>query len=205
MTIYAKLYVMKTSTFRTIIGKNPILFSAPHVFAHKRPKLSGAYKYGEPFTDIVVDQLCEKTNSFGITLTSESDYDYNYHKEEYNPYKKRVRELIMKENIKYFFDIHGLKDGNMYDISIHYPMKFTKSMRLARSLKKSIDKGVLRGTNIMIFTFRDDDQETLGEFVATQLRVPSVQIEIARYIRESDKLRNALIENISNYLEKEVV
>ena len=205
MTIYDKLYVMKTNTFRTIIGKNPILFSAPHVFAHKRPQLSGAYKHGEPMTDVIVEQLCEETNSFGITLINESDYDYNYHEEKYNPYKQKVREIVKKEGIKYFLDIHGLKDGNMYDIAIYYPTKFSKSMKLARSLKKSIDKGVLRGINIMIFRFAADDQETLGEFVATQLRVPSIQIEIARYIRESDKLRNALIENISDYLKKEVV
>ncbi|MFA5633857.1 MAG: hypothetical protein WCY00_00720 [Candidatus Dojkabacteria bacterium] len=196
---------MKSSVFRTIIGKQPILFSAPHVYSHKRPQLSRAYKYGEPFTDIVVEQLCDKTGGYGIMLTAESDYDFNYHTEKDNPYKKRVREIVKEENIKYFLDVHGLKDGNLYDVAIYYPTRFSKSMELARSLRKSIAKGVLRKTNIMIFRFLDNEQETLGKFVASQLRVPSVQIEIARYIRESDKLRDALVENISKHFNEQVV
>ncbi|MDD2578171.1 MAG: hypothetical protein PHP96_02160 [Candidatus Dojkabacteria bacterium] len=196
---------MKTSTFRTIIGKTPVLFSAPHAHAHRRPQLSGAYKYGEPFTDVIVEQLCEMSNGFGIMQISETDYDYNYHTEKDNPYKKRVKEFVKSEKIKYFLDIHGLKDGCLYDIAIYYPTKFTKSMRLARSLKEGIDKGVLKGINIMIFRHPNNYQESLGEFVASELRVPSVQIEIARYIRESENLRNALIENISKCVQKEII
>ena len=196
---------MKTATFRTIVGKNPILLSAPHVHSHKRPVLSTAYKYGEPFTDTIVEAICERLNGFGIVQTEESDYDYNYHKEKVNEYKQEVRKLAREGNIKYFLDIHGLKDGNMYDIAIYYPIKFYKSAALAQFLKKEIDKGILKGINIVIFRFPEDNQETLGEFVASKLRTPSVQIEIARYIRESEKLRNVLIENISKALEKEVV
>jgi hypothetical protein len=196
---------MNTPTFRTIVGKREILFSAPHVYAHKRPTLSMAYKYGEPLTDVMVEELCNYTDGFGIVLINESDYDYNYHKEKKNPYKQEIRDIVKKEKIKYFLDIHGLKDGNMYDIAIYHPSKFTNSLKLARLLKESIGKGVLKGANIVIFRLPDNDQETLSHFTASQLRVPSVQIEVARYIRESKKLRDALVENISKVLEKEVV
>ena len=191
---------MKSATFRTILGTKPILLSAPHVYPHKRPKLSMAYKIGEPLTDTVVEEVCKEIDSFGIVLTDESDFDSNYHQEEDNPYKKRVRELIEGEDIKYFIDIHGLKNGNSYDISIHYPSRFSKSIRLAHSLKNALEKGALRGVNIMIFRFLDDGQETLGEFVASKLRVPSVQIEIARYIREKKELRETFIQNLGEVL-----
>ena len=128
------------------------------------------------YTHLVVEQLCDKTGGYGIMLTAESDYDFNYHTEKDNPYKKKVREIVKEENIKYFLDVHGLKDGNLYDVAIYYPTRFSKSMEFARSLRKSIAKGVLRKTNIMIFRFLDNEQETLGKFVASQLRVPSVQM-----------------------------
>jgi hypothetical protein len=196
---------MKSATFRTIKGSNPILLSAPHVFPHKRPRLSRAYKIGELFTDEIVERVCKDIDSFGMVLTEESNFDPNYHKEEDNPYKKTVRELIKRDDIKNFVDIHGLKNGNKYDISITYPSKFSKSIRLAHSLKNGLEKGPLRGVNIMIFRFLDDDQETLGEFVASKLRVPSVQIEIARYIREKENLRDAFIQNLSKVLEGLVI
>jgi len=196
---------MNSKTFRTILGKRPILLSAPHVYAHRRPRLSMAYKYGEPLTDVIVEEVCKNVGAYGILLNDESDFDANYHKEKSNPYKQEVRSIVEKENIEAFIDIHGLKDGNMYDIALYYPTKFSKSYRLAKEVRDAIDKGKLRGLNVSIFRFLDNDQEALGKYVASKLRVPSVQIEIARYIRESDVLRNALIENISNVLEKRVV
>ena len=75
---------MKSATFRTILGTKPILLSAPHVYPHKRPKLSMAYKIGEPLTDTIVEEICKELKTFGILLTDESEYDYNYHKIETN-------------------------------------------------------------------------------------------------------------------------
>jgi hypothetical protein len=48
----------------------------------------------------------------------------------------------------------------------------------------------------------DNGQETLGEYVATKLRVPSVQIEISRYIRDDEQLRESFIKNLSTLVEK---
>jgi len=196
---------MNPKTFKTIIGSKPILLSAPHVYAHKRPKLSMAYKIGEPLTDTIVEGVCEETKCFGIVLTDESDMDYNYHKEKSNPYKKEIRSLVEKENIKYFIDIHGLKDGNNYDIAIYYPSKFFKSIELSKKIKADLPKGILKGSNIPIFRLPECSQESLSLFVASELRVPSVQIEVARYIREKKELRDAFIQNLSKVLEDLVI
>lgn len=196
---------MNPKTFKTIIGSKPILLSAPHVYAHKRPKLSMAYKIGEPLTDIIVEEVCKETKSFGIVLTDESDMDYNYHKEKSNPYKQEIRNLVEKENIKYFIDIHGLKDGNNYDIAIYYPSKFFKSIELSKKIKVDLPKGILKGSSIPVFRFPDGPQESLSLFVASKLRVPSVQIEIARYIREKKELRDGFIQNLSKVIEDLVI
>jgi len=196
---------MNPLPFKTIEGKKNILLSAPHVYAHRRPKLSMAYKLGEPLTDTIVEDICKNTQSWGIVLTDESDFDPNYHKEKSNSYKQEVKNIVNEKKIKYFLDIHGQKDGHMYDIAIYYPTQFRKSIALARDIQVGLDKGRLRGVNIAIFRFLDNHQETLGEYCATKLRVPSVQIEVARYIRESQKLRDEFIKNLSDILDKQVI
>lgn len=196
---------MKSSVFKTIKGSKPILLSAPHVYAHKRPKLSTAFKIGEPFTDTIVKGVCDEIDSFGIVLTDESDYDFNYYKEPKNPYKKEIRKIVEKNDIEYFVDIHGLKEGNKYDIAIYYPSKFSKSIALTRSVREGLGKGALRGINIVVLRFPGNYQEFLAEFVASELRVPSVQIEVARYIREREDLRNQIIKNLSRMLENLVI
>ena len=196
---------MKSATFRTIKGSKQILLSAPHVYPHKRPRLSMAYKIGEAYTDTIVEQVCKNTDTFGIVLTDESDYDYNYHEEKNNPYKKEIRKMVEDNDIKYFLDIHGLKEHKYHDVEIYYPTKFCKSIRLAETIEQGLGKSALRGLNVLILRFPETPQEELGEFVASKLRVPSVQIEIARYIREKENLREGFIQNLSKVLEDLVI
>ena len=196
---------MNAPIFKTIAETKPVLLSAPHVYAHRRPRLNMAYKLGEPLTDTVVEDICKDMKSFGIFTTSESDFDPNYHKEKSNLYKQEVRKIINENKIKYFIDIHGLKDGNLYDLAIYYPTRFWKSRDFAILLQEELDKGELRGINIAVLRFLDNHQETLGEFVTSKLRVPSIQMEIARDIRESINLRNTLVKNMCDVLNKEVI
>jgi hypothetical protein len=196
---------MNPLPFKTIEGRKNILLSAPHVYAHRRPKLNMAYKLGEPLTDTIVEDISKNTESWGIVLTDESDFDPNYHKEKSNPYKQEVKNIVNEKKIKYFLDIHGLKDGQMYDIALYYPTQFRKSIALARDIQKGLDKGKLRGINIAVFRFPSKLGETLGEYCATKLRVPSVQIEVARYVRESQKLRDEFVKNLSDVLDKQII
>lgn len=191
---------MKEFPINIISGEKKILLSAPHAFLHKRPRLSTAWKVPEPYTDDLVISVTRDIDAMGIVLRDDVDFDPNYHTERRNPYKVMVRDIIREEKIKYFVDIHGLKDGNMYDIAIYYPTKFSRSKNLALKLQEDLGRGRLSGVSIAIFRFLDNSQETLGEYVASKLRVPSVQIEIARYIREDDILREELVANLSRSL-----
>ncbi len=186
--------------YKIIKGTNPVLLSAPHVFSHRRPSLMLSYKLGEPWTDNIVEEVCANTGAWGIVLTEETDFDANFHSLEDNIYKRAVAEIIEEGNIKKFVDIHGLSDEQGIDIGIYYTSRFLKSIYLAQDVNKALDKGVLGGSNNCIFRFDDNGQETLGEFVASKLRVPAIQIEVARYIREKPLLRNTFIENLSELL-----
>lgn len=195
------IYTMNSGKyFKIIEGTNPVLLSAPHAFSHRRPSLTLSYKFAEPWTDEIVKEVCLNTGCWGIVLTDECEYDPNYHPLKSNPYKQAILEIVKEERISKFVDVHGLSDEHDFDIGIYYPSKFFKSISLANDVSACIDRGNLRDLSTCIFRFCDDNQETLGEFVASKLRVPSIQIEVARYIREKEMLRNTLIENMSEYL-----
>lgn len=181
-------------------GKQPTLLSAPHVFAHRRPSLAGLYKQGEPWTDYIVQQICQQSNSHGIYAVSETNYDPNYYKIYKNNYKKKVKHLIEKKDIKYFFDIHGLSDEYEYDFGIYYLNRYNKSKNLAYDLAKGLNKGALRNCLPQVLNLNVGKAESLTEFTTSKLRIPSLQIEVSRYIREDKVLRKSLIENFTDFL-----
>jgi len=196
---------MKSDHFEIIEGKKPVLLSAPHAFLHKRPKLSGAYRQGERFTDDIVKEICSVTGAWGIVLSANIDYDPNYHQMERNEYKKAVQKLCKKNNINQFIDIHGMADGSDFDLGIFYPIRFTKSKSFADIVREEIGKRELYGVSSTLFEFRDDNEETLGEFVAGKMKIPAIQIEISRYIREDERLRKSFVKNLSDIINKRFV
>jgi hypothetical protein len=192
--------IKQKNGFEILEGKQPILISAPHVYAHKRPNLSGSYKQGEPWTDYIARNIAEGSNANVIYITKELDYDPNYYKVLKNDYKQKVNELIKGRKIKYFFDLHGLSDEHEYDFGIYYLNKYNKSKNLAYSLASSLNKKSLRHCLIQILNIQTGSVETLTEFTASKLKVASLQIEISRYIREDEILRESLIANFCDFL-----
>jgi hypothetical protein len=199
MIIYIDMNI-ETAEYEVIETKSPFLVSAPHVHTHKRPSLTGVYRQGEVFTDVICRDICTKTGASGILLTKNIEYDPNFFKIENNLYKREVEEMCKKDKKKLFLDIHGLSESHDYDIAIYYLSHFGKSKRIARGLRDVINADKLKGVSINIFRFPDNDQETLSGFVASKLKIPALQIEIAGYIREDDELRDTLVKNISSFL-----
>lgn len=190
----------KKTGVEIINGKKPILFSAPHVFSHRRPSLASLYKQGEPWTDYIVRSICEEVGCYGVFSTAEIDHDPNYYKLERNEYKKEVNSLIKNKKIKYFFDIHGLSDEHPYDFGIYYLNRYNKSKNLGYDLAKSLNKGSLRNCLVQILNIKKGKGESLTEFTTSKLRIASLQVEISRYIREDDILRESLISNFRDFL-----
>ncbi len=186
--------------YEIVKGTAPILLSAPHVYEHKRPSLSGKYKQGEPWTDYIVKNTCAQIGAFGILSLGELEFDPSYHELKRNKYKRDVKKIIEKHKIKYMFDIHGLSDAHSYDFGIYFLKRFPKSRDLAYSLAEALNKESLRDCLIQVLHLPEGKQKTLAGFVTEDLRRPSLQIEISRYIREDDKLREGFIKNFSDFL-----
>ena len=191
------IYNMKE--YEVIKGKTKYLFSAPHPHPHRRPSLGRKYKEYERYTDDIVKEICKKTNSFGIYITDQVEYDPNYHKDD-NPYKKEIKKIINNNKIENFIDIHGLSDSHMIDIAIYYKTRFRKSIDLAKEISKVLNKGKLKGLNIQILRMPEENRETLTEYIASTLRIPAVQIEIARYLRDDNRLREEIVTNMSDLI-----
>lgn len=196
---------MNAVHFEIIEGKKPVLLSAPHAFLHKRPKLSMAYRQGEEFTDQVVREICALTGAWGIILREDIEYDPNYHTIDRNEYKQRVKVLCKDNKILQFIDIHGMADGSDFDLGIYYPTRFQKSKLFADTIREGMSKRKLSGVNTALFRFRDDNEETLGEFVAGKIRIPAIQIEISRYIRQEEELRESFVKNLTDIINRRFV
>lgn len=190
---------MNLPSFETIKGEQKILFSAPHSHPHKRPNLSGVLKQYEKGTDEIVKEVCKAGKFSGIYLSRiEDDYDPNYHKVERNEYKREVERIVKDEKVQRFVDIHGLCEKKQYDFELQYSMRFQRSKRLALEIVSLLSKE--REFKDCIFVLQylpEDDKETLVEFVCRRLDIPAVQLEIAKYIREDDRLKEILVNSIS--------
>lgn len=185
--------------FYVIKGKVPVLFSAPHAHGHLRPTLSMSYKTGEPWSDILVQNLAKRSGAHGIYTSKQLDYDPNYEPLGKNEYKAEVAAIIRQMKIKYFFDLHGLGDQHQYDFGIFFPMRFAKSKKLAYGLAGALDGGELKHSVSQIFNILYSEQESLVEFVAKKLKIPAIQIEVARYIREDETLRGGFVDNTAKF------
>ncbi len=192
---------MKSESFKVIEGKNKILLSAPHAFNHYRSNINQVYKAAEPVTDDIVRRTAANVDCYAIFTTQEMDYDPNSTAELLNIYQKEAERVLKEEKIKYFIDLHGLSDKYDYDIAIFYPFRFSKSQKLADKMKASLMENMERYLNIQILNFPAEQDNTLSINFSTKLRTPSIQIEVAKYIREDD----FLLEKFTQALEKSLV
>lgn len=191
--------------FTVIEGKRPLLISAPHNSLHKRPNLSGRYRQAEEFTGEIVKEVCALTGAWGIYLSKNTDYDPSYFPLVRNPYKKEVKRICKENDIKYFIDIHGMALDSHLDFAFYYPLGFRNSKKLTSLLEENLPKGKLEGCSVVVYNFPESPRKSLSEFTASKLRIPSSQIETARYIREEKELREVFINNLADVITKHFV
>jgi len=94
-------------------GNNKILISAPHGVAHFKNNKQKPAEIGSLTTALF---LKETEDTYFIAKTKQTQNDVNY--EATSDYKNKVFELIDKNGLKYFIDIHGISPSNEYDINL---------------------------------------------------------------------------------------
>ncbi|WP_096153159.1 MULTISPECIES: hypothetical protein [Bacillus] len=106
-------YKSNQGDFHIIIGKIPVLVSAPHSVTQTR---EGQPKTGEFRTGVIAQLLQESTNCFTIFKTRNKQDDANY--DPVSTYREIAKKLICDENIQYVLDLHIMAPHRPYDIDL---------------------------------------------------------------------------------------
>ncbi|MDR3584775.1 MAG: hypothetical protein P4L59_05555 [Desulfosporosinus sp.] len=163
--------------FRVTIGKLPVLVSAPHAVRHCTQK---KIKMSDQFTGSIVYLLNQLTGCHAIAATKLYGGDPNFD----NPciYKERIAEICNRGNVKFVLDIHGAAREREFDVDFGTNRRETllKTNMLELVERNFQDFGLSRITHDH---FASSGPNTIANFVARELGIPALQIEINKQYR----------------------
>lgn len=169
-----------------VLGNNNVLISAPHGVSQIR---LGFLKHAEIGSLASALFLQDKTNSFLIAKTKNNYDDANF--DEDCNYRKTLRNLIEKYDIKYVIDLHGLAKNRACDVNLgtHLGKNIEVNLPAFESLKNALES---QGFIVFVDQPFMAGSKTISSFIKkTKPSIWSLQIEI-----------NCAITNQSNNFEK---
>lgn len=183
--------------FNHIIGRHPILLSAPHATCHTR---NGWKKMEEEFTYSFARCLAERAGCHALFNQWEIDEDPNWDQD--SRYKNRLAAIVQKHNIKLVIDLHGMT--NRHQIGVAIGTINGRSCPEHEPLLESafVDSG-FRSLHLSELDRFEQDSEphwqrlvmnhprftggvkshTVTRFVVDELQVPAAQVEITSAAR----------------------
>lgn len=163
--------------FRYFKGELPILLSAPHAVRHYRQK---RIKMSDEYTGSIVYLLNKLTRCHALATIKLYGGDPNVD----NPclYKEKVRDLCKREKIRLVLDIHGASSDHKFDIDLGtHGLKTLRCKFNQEILERNFQTFGLN--TISIDHFAASGPYTVTNFVARELEIPAVQIEINKMYR----------------------
>ena len=159
------------------LGKLPVLVSAPHAvryYRHKKIKMS------DQFTGSIVYLLNQLTGCHAVAPTKLYGGDPSFD----NPctYKEKIAEICRKEKVKFVLDIHGAAREREFDVNvgINFGTLLAKKTTLAMLEHNFQDFGLGR---VSYDNFAGSGPNTIANYVARELGIAAVQIEINKQYR----------------------
>lgn len=164
--------------FLVLPGKLPLLVSAPHAVRYYRQK---KIKMSDQFTGSIVYLLNQLTDCHAIATTKLYGGDPNID----NPciYKERIAQICSKEKVKFVLDIHGAAREREFDVDF--------GTNGGKTLLAKIRKLETLDHNFQCFGlfrishdhFVATGPNTITNYVARELGIPAIQIEINKQYR----------------------
>lgn len=187
--------------FRYFEGKLPILVSAPHAVRHYRQK---RIKVSDEYTGSIVYLLNKLLQCPAFATTKLYGGDPNVD----NPciYKERIAEICRREKIKLVLDIHGAARERTFDVDLgtHGLATLLGKPMLQETLERNFQLFGLK--RVSKDHFAASSPNTITNFVARELGIPAVQIEINKLYRSPaqnpqgfHRLLGALVESIREF------
>lgn len=184
--------------FWIALGKLPVLVSAPHAVRHYRQK---KIKMSDQCTGAIAYLLNKLTGCQAIATTKLYGGDPNHD----NPciYKDRIVEICNREKVRFVLDLHGAARERDFDVDlgINGGKNLLTKVRLLETLEHNFRNFGLN--KVSLDHFAASGSNTIANFVAHELKIPAIQIEINKQYRVASqnpqgfhRLLGALTESI---------
>jgi gamma-glutamylcyclotransferase (GGCT)/AIG2-like uncharacterized protein YtfP len=180
-------------------GDIPVLITAPHATSHLR---MNKLKYEEEYTGAISVVLHILTGSHTLYTNCALKTDPNFY--EHTPFKERIREIVEEFGIRFVIDLHGTRTQTNNDIypGIGKRGEFLLGNQKYFSLLEESTKAyglTLGGLHV----FSASRQMTVTKFVSQNLKIPAMQLEINRELRNPQENPSGfknLIEALLKYI-----
>lgn len=159
-------------------GKLPVLVSAPHAVRHYRQK---KIKMSDQFTGSIVYLLNQLTGCHAIAATKLYGGDPNF--DDPCMYKDRIAEMCRRGNVKFVLDIHGAARERDFDVDLG--TNGGKTLLLKPRVLELLERN-FQGFGLNRIShdhFAASGPNTIANYIARELGIPAVQLEINKQYR----------------------
>ena len=185
------------STFQILKNKSEIMISAPHSVKHLR---NGEILPQDLLTWWLALYLWKRQNLPVIYSTSYKVWDPNFDENHNSEYKQTLAKYIKENNVKFLIDLHGCWSYRDFSIELGTWWEWNPNLlwrsdilnNILDSLNTSL-KSYIKHTKkpITINTiFPAQRETTVSNFISKECKIPTVQIEINRELRNIDNPKN---------------
>lgn len=162
-------------------GSIPILISAPHTVKQWRNE---SYKSADIYTGALAKTLHESTGAHVIYKAS-TNGDENYTTEE-TEYRKKIKDIVAKNDIKIIIDLHGMSSDKDSNIDIGTGNSSNINL-LGKDYMLSLIGSSLGSNNYTVNKyFSGGKTYTMSGYCSSKLGMPTLQFEINKKYRSSD-------------------
>ncbi len=185
-------------------GKLPVLVSAPHAVRHYRQK---KIKMSDQFTGSIVYLLNQLTGCHAIATTKLYGGDPN--NDDRCIYKEKIAEICAEKKVKFVLDIHGAAREREFDVDLgtNSGKNLLAKTWMLETLAHNFQEFGL--TKISYDYFAATGSNTIANYVARELKIAAVQVEINKQYRVPaqnpqgfHRLLAALVESIKELAQK---
>lgn len=160
------------------VGELPVLVSAPHAVRHYRQK---KIKMSDQFTGSIVYLLNKLTGCHAMAATKLYGGDPNI--DDPCIYKEKISNFCALKKVKFVLDIHGAARERVFDVDFgtNSGKNLLGKARILETLEQIFqDFGLSRTSHDH---FAASGSNTVANYVARELRIPAVQLEINKQYR----------------------
>lgn len=199
------------SKFKILKNKSKIIISAPHTVKHIR---EWEILPQDLLTWWLALYLWKRLNIPVIYSTSYKVWDPNFDENNKSEYKQTLAKYIKENNIKLLIDLHGCWSFRDFSIELGTWWEWNPNLlwqlnvlnTIEKSLKDSLKAYIQRtGKSITKNSiFSASRETTVSAFISKECKIPTIQVEINKELRDMDNLKNLslLINSIENMLQE---